>query len=133
MRGAGLDPAGAAKILGGAFLAYLALGQGVPVDKAADPTHMYLVAYGYVVQHPGLALALATAFVVVSQVKINVTNAYAGSLAWSNFFARVTHSHPGRVVWLVFNVLIAIVLMEMGVFGALEHVLAVFSHVALAG
>lgn len=123
---------GAAKILGGAFLAYLALGRGVPVDKAADPTHMYLVAYGYVVQHPGLALALATAFVVVSQVKINVTNAYAGSLAWSNFFARVTHSHPGRVVWLVFNVLIAIVLMEMGVFGALEHVLAVFSHVALA-
>ncbi|MFP3534523.1 hypothetical protein SB763_34800, partial [Burkholderia sp. SIMBA_042] len=77
-------------------------------------------------------LALVTAFVVVSQVKINVTNAYAGSLAWSNFFARITHSHPGRVVWLVFNVLIAVVLMEMGVFGALEHVLAVFSHVALA-
>jgi hypothetical protein len=43
----------------------------------------------------------------LSQIKINVTNAYAGSLAWSNFFARITHSHPGRVVWLVFNVVIA--------------------------
>jgi purine-cytosine permease-like protein len=42
-------------------------------------------------------------FVMVSQLKINVTNAYAGSLAWSNFFARLTHSHPGRVVWVVFN------------------------------
>ncbi|OZI46789.1 hybrid sensor histidine kinase/response regulator [Bordetella genomosp. 5] len=123
---------GAAKILGGAFLAYLALGHGVSAEKAADPNHMYLIAYGYVVDHGGLALALVTLFVVVSQIKINVTNAYAGSLAWSNFFARVTHSHPGRVVWLVFNVLIAVVLMEMGVFGALEHVLALFSHVALA-
>ncbi|MGN6661476.1 MAG: hybrid sensor histidine kinase/response regulator [Achromobacter mucicolens] len=123
---------GAAKILGGAFLAWLALSLGTPPDKAGDPTHMYLAAYTYVVSHPGLALALVTTFVVISQVKINVTNAYAGSLAWSNFFARITHSHPGRVVWLVFNVLISVVLMEMGVFGALEHVLAVFSHVALA-
>jgi hypothetical protein len=38
-------------------------------------------------------------------MRINVTNAYAGSLGWSNFFARLTHSHPGRVVWLVFNVM----------------------------
>src|SRR5690606_37827003 len=57
---------------------------------------------------------------------------YAGSLAWSNFFARLTHSHPGRVVWLVFNVMIAVVLMELGVFDALEHVLAVFGHIAIS-
>ena len=41
------------------------------------------------------ALALTGAFVIVSQLKINVTNAYAGSIAWSNFFSRLTHSHPG--------------------------------------
>jgi len=70
--------------------------------------------------------------VVVSQVKINVTNAYAGSLAWSNFFARLTHSHPGRVVWLVFNVLIAVLLMVLGVFEALERVLGLYSNVAIA-
>jgi len=28
-------------------------------------------------------------------------------IAWSNFFSRLTHSHPGRVVWLVFNGLVA--------------------------
>lgn len=123
---------GAIKMLAGAFLAYLALNHGVPGAKATDPTHMYMVAFGYVFPSPALALAVATLFVVLSQVKINVTNAYAGSLAWSNFFARVTHSHPGRVVWLVFNVLIAVGLMEMGVFDALEHVLTVFAHVALA-
>jgi len=123
---------GAAKMLGGAFLAYLALQHGVPAAKAADPTKMYLVAFGYVFAHPAWALGAMTLFVVISQVKINVTNAYAGSLAWSNFFARITHSHPGRVVWLVFNVLIAIGLMEMGVFDALEHVLGIFAHVAIA-
>ncbi|WP_233235345.1 ATP-binding protein [Bordetella sp. LUAb4] len=123
---------GAAKMLAGAFLAYLALQHGVPAAKAADPTKMYLVAFGYVFAHPAWALGAMTLFVVISQVKINVTNAYAGSLAWSNFFARITHSHPGRVVWLVFNVLIAIGLMEMGVFDALEHVLGIFAHVAIA-
>ena len=60
-----------------------------------------------------LRIFLTGLFVLISQIKINVTNAYAGSLAWSNFFARLTHSHPGRVVWLVFNVLIAILLMVM--------------------
>ena len=53
-------------------------------------------------------MAVTVLFVIVSQIKINLTNAYAGSLAWSNFFARVTHSHPGRVVWLAFNVAIAL-------------------------
>ena len=66
------------------------------------------------------ALLLTAAFVVVSQLKINVMNAYAGSLAWSNFFSRLTHSHPGRVVWLVFNVAIALLLMELGIYRALE-------------
>jgi purine-cytosine permease-like protein len=64
---------------------------------------MYLVAYQYVFENSANALLVTTIFVVISQIKINVTNAYAGSLAWSNFFSRVTHNHPGRVVWLVFN------------------------------
>ncbi len=64
------------------------------------------------------------------QVKINVTNAYAGSIAWSNFFSRVTHAHPGRVVWLVFNVLLALLLMEVGIFEAIESVLALYANFA---
>ena len=61
-----------------------------------------------------MALLVTGIFVIVCQVKINVTNAYAGSIAWSNFFSRVTHAHPGRVVWLVFNVLIAAFLVFLG-------------------
>ncbi|HEY9294866.1 MAG TPA: histidine kinase dimerization/phospho-acceptor domain-containing protein, partial [Phormidium sp.] len=59
-------------------------------------------------------------------------NAYAGSLAWSNFFSRLTHSHPGRVVWLIFNVVIALLLMELGVFETLEIVLGLYSNIAIA-
>ncbi|MEA3101366.1 ATP-binding protein [Caballeronia mineralivorans] len=123
---------GALKMLGGAFLMFLALQNQIDPSHATEPTQMYLVAFRYVFDSPGFALAATTLFVIVSQVKINVTNAYAGSLAWSNFFARLTHSHPGRVVWLVFNVLIALMLVELGVFGAIGKVLALYSNVAIA-
>ncbi|GCL63142.1 hybrid sensor histidine kinase/response regulator [Pseudaquabacterium pictum] len=123
---------GMLKMLGGAFLAFLVLQQQVPPEKAIDPNHMYMAGFAYVFSSPGWVLAATVLFVIVSQVKINLTNAYAGSLAWSNFFARLTHSHPGRVVWLVFNVLIAVLLMMLGVFEALERVLGLYSNVAIA-
>ncbi len=123
---------GVLKMLGGALLAYLAITHMVPLDRAVDPNQMYLAAYEYVFPHYGWAVAATAVFVVISQLKINVTNAYAGSLAWSNFFSRVTHSHPGRVVWVVFNTLIAFMLMEMNVFQALGDVLGLYSNIAIA-
>jgi signal transduction histidine kinase/DNA-binding response OmpR family regulator/purine-cytosine permease-like protein len=123
---------GVLKMLGGALLAYLAITHMVPADRAVDPNQMYLAAYELVFSHYGLAVAATALFVVVSQLKINVTNAYAGSLAWSNFFSRLTHSHPGRVVWMVFNTAIALVLMELNVFQALGHVLGLYANVAIA-
>jgi signal transduction histidine kinase/CheY-like chemotaxis protein/purine-cytosine permease-like protein len=123
---------GVVKMLGGALLAYLAISHMVPLDRAVDPNQMYLAAYEYVFPRYGWAVAATALFVVVSQLKINVTNAYAGSLAWSNFFSRVTHSHPGRVVWVVFNTLIAFMLMEMNVFKALGDVLGLYSNIAIA-
>jgi signal transduction histidine kinase/CheY-like chemotaxis protein len=123
---------GMLKMLGGAFLAFLALQHEIGVNKAMEPTQMYLAGFGYVFDSPAWVLGVTTLFIVISQVKINLTNAYAGSLAWSNFFARLTHSHPGRVVWLVFNVLIAVLLMTLGVFEALEGVLGLYSNVAIA-
>ena len=123
---------GMVKMLGGAFLAFLALQAMVPVDRAVEPTQMYLAGFAYVFDSPAVVLGVTALFVIVSQLKINVTNAYAGSLAWSNFFARLTHSHPGRVVWLVFNVVIALLLMLLGVFEALEHVLGLYANLAIA-
>jgi len=124
--------AGAIKLMAGSFLAFFALSHGLSQEHAAEPAHMYLEAFRYVLSQPDLALALTGTFVILSQVKINVTNAYAGSIAWSNFFSRLTHSHPGRVVWLVFNVLVALLLMEIGVYKALEQTLALYSNVAIA-
>ncbi len=123
---------GSLKLLAGSFLAFFALRHGVSTEHAAEPASMYLEAFRYVLSQPDLALALTGTFVILSQLKINVTNAYAGSIAWSNFFSRLTHSHPGRVVWLVFNVLVALLLMEIGVYKALEQTLALYSNVAIA-
>ena len=123
---------GVLKLLAGSFLATLAVGQGITPSLAAHPAEMYRAAFGFVTHAPGGALALSAAFIIVSQVKINITNAYAGSIAWSNFFSRLTHSHPGRVVWLVFNIAIALLLMELGIYQAIERTLVFYSIIAAA-
>ena len=123
---------GALKIGAGSLLAVLALRMGSSAAQATEPIYMFVHAYERVVDDPVLALALATVFVTVSQVKINVTNAYSGSLAWSNCFVRLAHYHPGRVVWLVFNVLIALLLSLLGIFETLQAVLSVYSTVVTA-
>ena len=130
--GPGWTALGCAKLLAGSFLAFLAVEAGLPYERAGEPIAMYRVAYQFVFASPTAAMMVAGFFVIVSQLKINVTNSYAGSIAWSNFFSRLTHSHPGRVVWLVFNVAIALLLMELGVYTALERVLGLYSTVAAA-
>jgi len=121
---------GGLKLLAGSFLTVLALRHGLGATDAIQPTRMYLVAFRDALGSPRLALLLAGLFVIVCQLKINVTNAYAGSIAWSNFFSRLTHSHPGRVVWLVFNVLLALLLMEIGIFHAIDRILGVYANFA---
>lgn len=123
---------GVAKIIAGSLLAYIAISHGLSQQDASDPTHMYRVGFSFLTDSPTAALILAASFVIVSQIKINVTNAYAGSIAWSNFFSRLTHSHPGRVVWLIFNVLISLLLMELGIYQAFEATLGIYALVALA-
>ncbi|RBW48507.1 ATP-binding protein [Marinobacter sp. F3R11] len=123
---------GMLKILGGSFLAVLAINHGVSATDAADPSAMYVVAFNYITHSPELSIVVAGTFVILCQLKINVTNAYAGSIAWSNFFSRLTHSHPGRVVWLFFNVAIALLVMELGVYQALEETLGFFGIIAIA-
>ena len=71
-------------------------------------------------------------FVVLSQVKINVTNAYSGSLRWTNFFSTVFKWYPGRVYFVFFNVAIALVLMEANMFSFLNELLGFYSNVAIA-
>jgi signal transduction histidine kinase/purine-cytosine permease-like protein len=132
MSGPGWIVIGALKICAGSLLAVMALRLGSSAAQATEPIHLFVHAYKSVVDDPLLALALATVFVTISQVKINVTNAYSGSLAWSNCFVRLAHYHPGRVVWLVFNVVIALLLSLLGIFETLQAVLSVYSTLAIA-
>lgn len=120
------------KMLGGALLAFFAIQHAVPESLAVNPNQMYLKAYSNVFSDMSWAVAATALFVIISQLKINVTNAYAGSLAWSNFFSRLTHSHPGRVVWVIFNTLIALMLMELELFQVMGRVLGLYSNVAVA-
>ncbi|SNB69938.1 multi-sensor hybrid histidine kinase [Arboricoccus pini] len=119
------------KLLAGSFLAYAALRYGLPPEQAVQPHEMYLVAFRTWFS-PGTAVMLVFLLVTVSQLKINVINAYAGSLAWSNFFSRLTHAHPGRVVWLVFNIMIALLLMELGIHKTIANTLVIYSDVSAA-
>lgn len=120
---------GAAKQLGGAFLAFVAL-EAVGATHALEPIAPQIEAL-----RPwlgGLALPAAALFVIVSQIKINVTNAYSGSLSWSNFFSRVTHRHPGRVWYIFLNLGIALTLMELNMFAVLGKLLGFYSNVGIA-
>jgi signal transduction histidine kinase/CheY-like chemotaxis protein len=121
---------GGFKLFAGSFLTVLALHHGIGAADASQPTQMYLVAFREAMGSPALALVLTGLLVIVCQLKINVTNAYAGSIAWSNFFSRLTHSHPGRVVWLVFNVVLALLLMERGILNAIDGVLRIYANFA---
>ncbi|MGD1932918.1 MAG: ATP-binding protein [Candidatus Phaeomarinobacter sp.] len=123
---------GVLKMLLGSFFAVLLLSIGFSFEQAGQPTEMYLFAFGQAFGDTGFAIGLAAIFVILSQLKINVTNAYAGSIAWSNFFARLTHSHPGRVVWLFFNVSLALMLMELGIYQTFERTLSLYANIPLA-
>lgn len=120
---------GAAKQLGGALLAFVAL-EAVGRTHALEPIAPQIEAL-----KPWLgsfALPAAALFVIVSQIKINVTNAYSGSLSWSNFFSRITHRHPGRVWYIFLNLAVALTLMEMNMFAALNKLLGFYSNVGIA-
>lgn len=120
------------KQLGGALLAAVAVVAGLAIADAKEPIQIFNHAFQFAVANPSTALLISALLVIVSELKVNVTNAYAGSLAWSNFFSRVTHSHPGRVVWLIFNCAIALLLMEMDLFEAMNSVLGLYSNIAVA-
>jgi signal transduction histidine kinase/ActR/RegA family two-component response regulator len=123
---------GGVKILIGSWLAVIALSYAFSTSDAANPTMLYYMTFNGLTASPAVAVVLTGLFVTICQLKINVTNAYAGSIASSNFFSRLTHRHPGRVVWLVFNVLIALMLMEGGIQSVVERVLALYSNFAVA-
>ncbi|MED1471308.1 purine-cytosine permease family protein [Bacillus salipaludis] len=66
----------------------------------------------YFVQILGIGGAL---FTILTQLRINVTNIYSGSLSLASFFENIFKFKPGRKFWVVFVSITAIILMLGGV------------------
>ena len=124
---------GAIKQIVGLFVAVYIIARLTP-DAAAtanEPVHQFLTVYEQFL--PGwAAMTLAVILVVISQIKINVTNAYSGSLAWTNSFTRVTKHYPGRLVFVLFNLAVALLLMELNMFSVLNTILGFYANCAMA-
>ncbi len=75
---------GAIKQIIGAFLGFYLLTK-IPGVNSTEPVQQFNAAFHDML--PGwAALTLAVILVVISQIKINVTNAYSGSLAWTSAY-----------------------------------------------
>ncbi|WP_339226168.1 cytosine permease [Oceanobacillus sp. FSL K6-2867] len=70
---------------------------------------VHLIAFGGVI------------FTIVTQIRINVTNLYSGSLSLANFFENIFNFKPGRPFWVVVTGFISIGLMLGGI---LDHLTA---------
>lgn len=98
---------------------------------ATEPIRQFIAAFERFMPG-GLALTLAVILVFISQIKINVTNAYSGSLAWTSAFTRITGKYPGRLVFVLVNLSIALALMEADMFAVLGNILGFYSNCAVA-
>lgn len=123
---------GATKQIIGVFLAVWIIAHlGGTSAAAAEPVNQFLSVYSDMM--PGwLAMTLAVVLVVISQIKINVTNAYSGSLAWTNAYTRVTKRYPGRITFVLFNLAISLALMEFNMFAVLGAILSFYANLAIA-
>ncbi|MGR3867500.1 purine-cytosine permease family protein [Streptomyces graminifolii] len=130
MAGPGWVVLGALKQTIGVFLAVYILAKVGP-DVAPEPIQQFKGAFDAMMPS-WLVIPLAVALVVISQIKINVTNAYSGSLAWTNSFTRVTKHYPGRMVFVLVNLGFALALMEADMFSFLNNILGFYSNCAIA-
>lgn len=124
---------GAIKQAIGLFIAVYIIAKLDPAaaSMATEPVHQFLGVYSEMM--PGwLAMTLAVILVVISQIKINVTNAYSGSLAWTNSYTRITRHYPGRLVFVIVNVAIALLLMELNMFEFLNTILGFYANIGIA-
>ncbi|QCD54021.1 purine-cytosine permease family protein [Streptomyces hawaiiensis] len=130
MAGPGWVVLGALKQAIGVFLAVYIIAE-VGASAAPEPIQQFKHAFDAMMPS-WIVLPLAVALVVISQIKINVTNAYSGSLAWTNSFTRVTRRYPGRMVFVLVNLGFALALMEADMFSFLNGILGFYSNCAIA-
>lgn len=77
---------------------------------------------------PGIYLSVTMGvwgvlFVIVTQIRINVTNVYSGSIVYSTLFQRLFHFSPGRHWWVVLTAVLGTGLMFGDIYANLNQVL----------
>ncbi|GGU70534.1 allantoin permease [Streptomyces albospinus] len=130
LAGPGWVVLGALKQAIGVFLAVYILAEVGPA-AATEPIQQFRGAFATMLPS-WLVVPLAVVLVVISQIKINVTNAYSGSLAWTNSVTRLTKHYPGRMVFVLLNLAFALALMETDMFSVLNTILGFYSNCAIA-
>ncbi|MBY7144814.1 cytosine permease [Virgibacillus sp. NKC19-3] len=75
--------------------------------------------------NPGVYIVLLLSifgvlFTMITQVRINITNIYSGSLSLSTFFENIFKFKPGRRFWVVVTGVAAMILMLAGIVNHLE-------------
>src|SRR3546814_8788606 len=85
-------------ILIGSCLAVIALGYAFSETDVANTTMLYYLVFSGLSHTPAVAVVLTGLFVANCQIKINVTNASAGSIASSNVLSPWTNRHSARAV-----------------------------------
>lgn len=78
--------------------------------------------------NPGVYIVLllgiwGALFTMLTQIRINVTNIYSGSLSLSSFFENVFKFKPGRRFWVVVTGVSAIILMLLNIVNHLEAIM----------
>jgi len=121
---------GAIKQAIGAFLGFYLLTL-TPGINSTEPVRQFSAAFHDMLP-AGVALTLAVILVIISQIKINVTNAYSGSLSWTSAYTRIRKHYPGRIVFVLVNLAIALALMEGDMFSVLGNILGFYSNFAIA-
>jgi purine-cytosine permease-like protein len=72
---------------------------------------------------PAVMGAWGVLFVVITQIRINVTNVYSGSIIYSTLFTRIFHFTPGRHWWVVLTTVLGTALMFGDIYAHLNQVL----------
>lgn len=130
MAGPGWVVLGALKQAMGVFLAVYILSEVGPA-ASTEPIQQFRGAFDAMMPS-WMIVPLAVILVVISQIKINVTNAYSGSLAWTNSVTRISRHYPGRLVFVLVNLTFALILMEADMFSFLNTILGFYSNCAIA-
>jgi signal transduction histidine kinase/CheY-like chemotaxis protein len=121
---------GGVKMLLGGILAAWAVNPAMAPDGAASASRLLAQAFAPVAGGEQGGLVLALLFTVVCQTRVNVTNALAGSVAWSNLFTRLAQGYSSLHVWLLFNVGLATTLLFFGITRSFEIVLVLNASLA---